>query len=73
MDTFIDIINAWESPTILADDLGEEIGTVRQWRNRNKLPDRVWKAIVMAAQRRAIEGVTLERLAEIAANQTRAA
>ncbi|WP_422036560.1 carph-isopro domain-containing protein [Reyranella sp.] len=66
MQTFADIIDAWESPAALADDLGEEVGTVRQWRNRNRLPDRVWKKIVEAARARGIEGVSLDVLAGIA-------
>lgn len=73
MNTFAAIINAWESPGQLAEDLGEEPGTVRQWRNRDTLPDRVWKATVEAAERRGIAGVTLEVLADIAAGQARPA
>ncbi len=73
MQTFTDVINRWEKPSDLAEDLGEEVGTVRQWRNRDTLPDRVWKATVEAAERREFRGVTLEVLAEIAARQARAA
>ena len=72
VQTFTDIINAWEKPAHLAEDIGEEVGTVRQWRNRDTFPDRVWKAAVEAAARRGIEGVTLERLAAIAARAHRA-
>lgn len=69
MTTFADIIDLWPkpSPVTLADDLGEHAGTVRQWRNRAVLPDRVWKKVVAAAENRGIEGVTLEVLATIAA------
>lgn len=73
MQTFASIINRWETPAQLAEDIGEEVGTVRQWRNRDTLPDRVWKKTVEAAQTRGFEGVTLEVLADIAANQARAA
>lgn len=71
MLTFADIIDLWPkpSPVTLAGDLDELPGTVRQWRNRSVLPDRKWKATVEAAQRRQIDGVTLEVLAEIAARQ----
>lgn len=72
VQTFTDIINAWEKPGLLAEDIGEEVGTVRQWRNRDTFPDRVWKAAVAAAARRGIEGVTLELLASIAARAHRA-
>jgi len=69
MHTFADIIDLWPkpAPVTLAADLGEQPGTVRQWRNRSVLPDRVWKATVESAERREIPGVTLEVLAEIAA------
>lgn len=73
MKTFADIIDAWGSPAVLAEDLDEEVGTVRQWRNRNRLPDRVWKGTVEAARKRGIEGVTLDLLAELAAQGVRAA
>jgi hypothetical protein len=69
VQTFSEIINRWGSPADLAEDLGEEVGTVRQWRNRNSLPDRVWKGAVASAAKRQIDGVTLEVLAEIAARQ----
>lgn len=75
MPTFADIIDLWPkpAPVTLAGDLDELPGTVRQWRNRSVLPDRKWKATVEAAQRRGIEGVTLEILAEIAAQDAGAA
>lgn len=68
MLTFAQIIDKWPkpSPVSLGQDIGVPSGTVRQWRNRNTLPDRVWRAVVEAAGRRGIEGVSLETLAEIA-------
>lgn len=75
METFTDIINAFglaggDPATIaLAGAIGEEPGTVRVWRHRNTLPNRVWKKTVEAAAQRGIAGVTLEALAEIAARQ----
>ncbi len=73
MPTFADIIDRWPrpAPVTLAADIAEQPATVRQWRNRSVLPDRKWKATVEAAQRRGIEGVTLEVLAEIAERQAR--
>lgn len=71
MRTFSDIIDLWPNPapSTLGDDIGEEPATVRQWRNRNTLPPRVWTRVVAAAVRRDIEGVTFETLASIAARQ----
>lgn len=75
MQTFAEVIDKWPepSPVTLGEDIGVPAGTVRQWRNRNTLPDRVWKATVEAAQKRGIPDVNLERLAEIAARQSEAA
>lgn len=69
MPTFADIINLWPkpAPVTLGVDLGELPVTVRAWRTRNVLPDRKWKRVVECARLRGIEGVTLEILAEIAA------
>lgn len=75
MRTFSAIIDLWPdpAPVTFAEDLGEESGTCRQWRNRNTIPSRVWKKTVEAAERRGIEGVTLDELAQIAEQQARAA
>lgn len=74
MHTFADIIDLWPkpSPVTFAEDIGEESGTCRAWRNRNTLPDRVWRKVVAAAEKREIEGVTLEVLARIAEKQAAA-
>lgn len=68
MKTFADVIDLWPRPVTvtLAADLAEQPGTVRQWRSRSVLPDRVWRKVVESARARGIEGVTLELLAEIA-------
>lgn len=68
MQTFTAVINLWPepSPVTLGADIGEQPGTVRQWRNRNVLPESKWLDIVQAATRRKIQGVTLETLATIA-------
>lgn len=75
MQTFAQVIDKWPdpSPVTLGEDIGVPAGTVRQWRNRNSLPDRVWKATVTAARKRGIAGVSLELLADIAAREARAA
>lgn len=72
MSTFSAVIDRWPepAPVTLAADIGEEPGTVRQWRNRNVLPDRVWLSVVEAAGRRGIDGVSLELLASLARDKT---
>lgn len=71
MKTFRDIINLWPKPAPVnfAEDIGEEPGTTRQWRNRNRLPSSRWLRTVDAARKRRINGVTLEALARIAEAQ----
>ncbi len=68
MKTFAALIDLWPKPVTvtLAADLSVPPGTVRQWRSRSVLPDRVWRKVVESARSRGIEGVTLEVLAEIA-------
>lgn len=69
--TFSDIIDLWPdpAPVTLAQDLNEEPGTVRQWRSRDTLPSRVWRRTVRSAERRRIDGVTLDVMASIAERQ----
>lgn len=68
MKTFSAVIDLWPKPVTVtfAGDVNEQPGTVRQWRSRSVLPDRVWRKVVEAARERGIEGVTLDLLAEIA-------
>lgn len=68
MKTFAALIDLWPKPVTVtfAADLSVPPGTVRQWRSRSVLPDRVWRKVVESARMRGIEGVTLEVLAEIA-------
>lgn len=74
MLTFTDIINRWPepSPVTMGADLDEAPGTVRQWRNRDVLPEGKWLDIVRAAERREIDGVSLEVLARIAKAKSKA-
>ncbi len=69
MERFADIIRAWPEPSAatLARDINRPLATVRVWRNRDKIPSTAWPDVVAAAKHRAIEGVTLEALASIAA------
>lgn len=66
METFSTIIGLWPNRSQLAEDLDTTYGVVKQWDRRNSIPPEYWLRLVVAAKKRDIEGVTLERLAEIA-------
>lgn len=67
MDTFTSIIDRWPSLQDYADDIGVQYVTAQLMRHRNSIASKHWKAVVGGAEKRQIEGVTLEALAEIAA------
>lgn len=67
MTSFQDIIALWGTPSALADDLEEPSRRVWAWKERNSIPARYWVAVVSAAEKRGLEGVTYDVLAEIAA------
>ena len=66
MRTFADVIACWETAAALAADLGENEGTVRQWKNRNSIPAAYWPKVIAAALKRDFDGITAELLAAIA-------
>ena len=69
--TFTEIIHLWPSKADFAADVGEEREAVRGWEHRNSIPGHAFAAIVDAAKRRGISGVTLEVLAAEAAKRKR--
>lgn len=69
---FRDIIDSWASMTELAGDLGEKHGTVRKWRQRNFIPPRKWRALIVAARGRKIS-ITESDLVRIADDRQSAA
>jgi hypothetical protein len=69
MTTFDDILKLWPSIGDLASDLAVPYGTAQVMVHRGRVPARHWLKLVGAAQRRGFEGVTAERLTEIAAHQ----
>lgn len=69
MNTFREIIDAWPSAFTLADDIGEREGTIRQWRHRDRIPSTKWRAMIEAAKRRRISGITPARLVDLAAEK----
>lgn len=69
MNGFAEIIKHWPNAEVFASDIGVKGVTARQWKRRGSIPPEHWKAVVAAAEKRAIEGVTLEALAEMATQQ----
>lgn len=61
------IIDLWPSLTDFAADIGQSYNTAKAIRRRGWIPDWYWEAAAKGAIERGIDGVTLERLAEIAA------
>lgn len=64
MDTHCAVMERWDSPTDLANDIGMSPITVRSWKYRNKIPVEHWPAIVEAAKKRGFV-VTADELAGI--------
>lgn len=58
-----EIINRWPSLSAFAEDLSVSYGTAKAMRRRGGIPDRYWLTAVEAADRRGLDGVTLEGLA----------
>lgn len=70
MKTFGDLIDHFGGAAKMAAEIpGIEANTIRQWSARGSIPARYWRAIVDAATRLGIEGVTFEVLGMIAADQ----
>lgn len=67
------IISQWPSISAFADDIGVPYGTAKAMRRRGAIPDGYWIKVVDCAKARGLEGVTLEKLAEIAAAKLEAA
>ena len=43
----------WPNARALADEIGEDYGTVRKWLQRERIPERVWPAIIRKSARTA--------------------
>lgn len=71
--SFASITRLWPKRADLARDLGTYDGLVQQWMLKDFIPCEWWQALVGAAARRGIEGVTLEVLAELAQRRRLAA
>lgn len=71
--TFSDIIDTWPSIAEFARDAGCSYEAARQMRRRNSVDSGYWLRITRSAEARGIPGITLDRLAEIAAKNVEAA
>lgn len=61
------IINLWPSLSSFADDIGVPYVTAKAMRRRGSIPAPYWMMAVSKASERGLDGVTLERLAELVA------
>ncbi len=71
-DSFAAVIAAWPDNGALAADLahhGVNAGRVAVWKHRSNIPPEYWPDLVRAAAARGLTGVTLERLAGLAARR----
>lgn len=42
----------WPNARVMADEINEPYDTVRRWRSRGRIPERVWTVIIEKAARR---------------------
>ena len=63
--THTEIINLWPSMPVLAGEIGENLGAVKQWKIRSSIPSHAWVKLVAIAQDRDIT-LTYRMLAEAA-------
>jgi hypothetical protein len=65
--SFAAVIEALGGCAALAAEIGEQVGTVRQWRNRNRIPPDRWLGMAQAAKRCGERRVTVALMARLAA------
>lgn len=66
LDTFQSVIEAFGGPTKYADAIGIPGFHAQSMKTRDSIPPAYWVDTVSAARERNVEGVTLEKLAELA-------
>lgn len=66
LDTFQAVIEAFGGPTKYADAIGIPGFHAQSMKTRGSIPPAYWVDTVAAAERAHVEGVTLEKLAELA-------
>lgn len=70
MKKFKDVIDSWPSRREMAEDLIVRVKRINNWHERNSIPSTHWMQIVSSADKRGIQGVTLEVLADIKNRQS---
>jgi len=70
-ETYLDIMNAWDTRKGLAADLDVTDTSVRKWVERGKIPCEYWLDVTTLAAKRGHPEITLEVLAKIAAKYRR--
>lgn len=69
MTSFRSIIDQWPDLPTFADDLGVRYGAAQVMRHRDSISSLYWRDLVAAAEKRGIQGVTLELLANLKAER----
>ncbi len=69
IQSFPELLKLWPTISALAEDLGVKYLTARGWQQRGAVPAEYWLGLVASAEKRDIEGVTLELLAKLSAEQ----
>jgi len=67
MRSFLDIIKLWPSDTDFARDINVRPNHLQTMKVRESIPAEYWPALVNAARRRRIAGVTLDQLGSLKA------
>lgn len=68
IQSFVAVIELWETAEALGLDVGESGTNVRAWKYRCNIPAPYWVRLVGAARRRGYDAVTYELLARLAAS-----
>lgn len=73
MKDFASLIARWPKPFIsaFADDVGVAYVTAQMWRQRNSIPVEYWDLVIAAANKRGIDGVSMDSLQRLAAKRRR--
>ncbi|OLP56799.1 hypothetical protein BJF92_12055 [Rhizobium rhizosphaerae] len=71
--THADIINGWPTIGDFASDIGVSYGAAKAMRRRGSIPSAYWVRAVDGAEKRGLDGVSYQRLAQLAAAALEAA
>ena len=56
--SYAQILDRWPTLADLARDIGAPLATVRSWRRRDSIPAHCWDAVIWAARKRRLRGVS---------------